>query len=138
MISVNNTANGSILSIKNIAQTLVKNAELVEEWLSVHHSGKKILSFDQDAEAEFPSTKDDPRVEEARISIIESTEILRDLLRGPGEVLRGVCWGVCLYFSLPCIAETSESNNKTNPITSQSIILFSNAYTAMASSIKSR
>ncbi|KAL8911226.1 MAG: hypothetical protein Q9171_003573 [Xanthocarpia ochracea] len=50
-------------------------------------------SFEQDAEHEFPSTAGEVEIEATRSSILDDTSTIHDLLLGPCEVLRRICWG---------------------------------------------
>lgn len=79
-------------SIKELSDKIASNSTLVEKWLA--SKKRKTLSFEQDAEEEFPSTVGDADIEAARLAILEDTNALHDLLVGPGEVLRRICWGV--------------------------------------------
>lgn len=80
-------------SIKELTERIARNSALVEEWLSGNNL--KAPSFDQDAEEEFPSTAGNTEIEAARLAVLEDTNTLHDMLLGPGEVLRRICWGVC-------------------------------------------
>jgi hypothetical protein len=79
-------------SIQTLSKNIVKNTALIEQWLATMNS--KPLSFEQDAEAEFPSTAGRADIEAARLAILDDTRTLHDLVLGPGEVLRRICWGV--------------------------------------------
>ncbi|KAM3067376.1 hypothetical protein ACMFMG_005267 [Clarireedia jacksonii] len=78
-------------SIKELSERIVNNSALVDRWLASKNA--KSPSFDQDAEEEFPSTEGDREIESARLAILEDTKTLHDLVNGPGEVLRQICWG---------------------------------------------
>ncbi|KAH8686619.1 O-methyltransferase-domain-containing protein [Phaeosphaeriaceae sp. PMI808] len=78
-------------SIQSLSESIAKNTAVIEQWLT--QKSAKPLSFDQDAEEEFPSTAGAPHIEAARLAILDDTQTLHDLIRGPGEVLRRICWG---------------------------------------------
>ncbi|KAH7076883.1 S-adenosyl-L-methionine-dependent methyltransferase [Paraphoma chrysanthemicola] len=89
-------------SILHLSENIAKNTALVEKWLT--EKGTKPLSFEHDAEEEFPSTVGASHIAAARLAILDDTQTLHDLISGPGEVLRRVCWGSidnsvqqCLY-----------------------------------------
>ena len=79
-------------SIRELGNNIARNSILVEEWLSSQNI--RAASFEQDAEQEFPSTVGAKEVEAARLAIVNDTRTIHDLLIGPGEVLRRICWGV--------------------------------------------
>jgi 6-hydroxytryprostatin B O-methyltransferase len=79
-------------SIKELSEKIASNSALVEKWLTSKNA--KAPSFEQDAEEEFPSTAGEAEIEAARLAILDDTNTLHDLLIGPGEVLRQICWGV--------------------------------------------
>jgi hypothetical protein len=90
-------------SIQSLSENIAKNTALVEQWLATKNA--KALSFEQDAEEEFPSTAGEAEVETARLAILDDTQTLHDLVLGPGEVLRRICWGVssaCATAYNPC------------------------------------
>jgi hypothetical protein len=90
-------------SIQSLSENIAKNTALVERWLATKNA--KALSFEQDAEEEFPSTAGETEVEAARLAILDDTQTLHDLVLGPGEVLRRICWGVssaCTTAYNPC------------------------------------
>ncbi|KAG8630305.1 hypothetical protein KVT40_001924 [Elsinoe batatas] len=78
-------------SLATLGKRIALNAEKVDGWLT----SKQLptLAFDQDAAEEFPSTAGREDIETARASLIDDTQTLKDLLLGPGEVVRRVCWG---------------------------------------------
>ncbi|CAI6237571.1 unnamed protein product [Periconia digitata] len=78
-------------SIQALRENITKNAALIEQWLAKKNA--KAVSFEQDAEEEFPSTAGEAEIEAARLAVIEDTQKLHDLILGPGEVLRRICWG---------------------------------------------
>ncbi|KAF7929020.1 hypothetical protein EAE99_004764 [Botrytis elliptica] len=79
-------------SIKELSERIARNSAIVEKWLA----GKNVkLSFDQDAEDEFPDTDGEPEIEAARMAVIDDTSALHDLFLGPREVLARV-WGAAL------------------------------------------
>ncbi|ERF73790.1 hypothetical protein EPUS_09284 [Endocarpon pusillum Z07020] len=78
-------------SIKELGERIASNSALVEKWLISKNA--KMPSFEQDAEEEFPSTAGDAEIEVARLAILDDTNMLHDMLIGPGEVLRRICWG---------------------------------------------
>lgn len=67
---------------------------MVNKWLASKNC--RMPSFDEDADQEFPSTAGSPEIETARLSIIDDTSALHDLIIGPSEVLRRLCWGVSI------------------------------------------
>lgn len=79
-------------SIQELGERIAANSALVNEWLA--SKKYRMPSFDQDADQEFPSTAGSPEIEIARLAIIDDTSALHDLIIGPGEVLRRLCWGV--------------------------------------------
>jgi 6-hydroxytryprostatin B O-methyltransferase len=81
-------------SIQALSENITKNTALIEQWLATKHA--KAVSFEQDAEEEFPSTAGEPEIEAARLAVLDDTRTLHDLVLGPGEVLRRICWGVSL------------------------------------------
>jgi hypothetical protein len=90
-------------SIQSLSENIAKNTALVEQWLTTKNA--KALSFEQDADEEFPSTAGEAEVEAARQAILDDTQTLHDLVLGPGEVLRRICWGVSSAFATaynPC------------------------------------
>lgn len=95
-------------TITALATRIAAQAALLEE--AIHAKGLKYPSFDQDADAEFPSIdsidsidsnyEDDGSgdiLEDARAQLLEDTRTLHDLLLGPAEVVRRVCWSVRAY-----------------------------------------
>jgi O6-methylguanine-DNA--protein-cysteine methyltransferase len=89
-------------TIETLRERISYNSALVEEWIA--SKGVPAPSFDQAAPESFPSTKGSPEIEAARLAILEDTCQLHDLISGPGEVLRRVCWGAidnavqqCIY-----------------------------------------
>lgn len=79
-------------SIKELSERIASNSVLVEKWLTSQNA--KVPSFEQDADEEFPSTAGEAKIEGARLAILDDTNTLHDMLIGPGEVLRRICWGV--------------------------------------------
>lgn len=79
-------------SIKALSERIARNSAQAEKWLA--SKNVKVPSFEQDAEEEFPSTAGEAEIEAARSAILDDTSTLHDLLIGPGEVLRRICWGV--------------------------------------------
>lgn len=79
-------------TIQTLSERIAKNTALIEQWLAEKDS--KPLSFGQGADAEFPSTAGHPEIEAARLAVLDDTRTLHDLVLGPGEVLRRICWGV--------------------------------------------
>lgn len=79
-------------SIKDLSERIASNSALVEKWLA--SKSAKVPSFEQDAEEEFPSTAGEAQIEAVRLAILDDTNTLHDMLIGPGEVLRRICWGV--------------------------------------------
>jgi hypothetical protein len=77
-------------SIQELSERIARNTALVEQWLSSNNH--KMPSFDHDADGEFPSTDDNPEIEQARMAVIDDTSALHDLLLGPREVMSRV-WG---------------------------------------------
>jgi hypothetical protein len=110
-------------SIQKLSENIARNTALVEQWLATKNA--KPLSFDQDAEAEFPSTAGEAEIETARLAILDDTKKLHDLVLGPGEVVRRLCWGVS--------ASSPRYKMLANVVTSQSTTQCSNAYTISAS-----
>lgn len=80
-------------SIQALGARIAKNSGLIDKWLA--ENSIRAPSFAEDADEEFPSMSGAPEIEAARLAVIEDTKTLHDLLLGPGEVLRRVCWGVC-------------------------------------------
>ncbi|KAI4222483.1 MAG: hypothetical protein L6R40_008583 [Gallowayella cf. fulva] len=88
-------------SFQEISTRINRNSVLIEEWLSSKNA--RVSSFEQGAE-DFPSTFGENKVEAARLAILNDTMMIHDLLIGPGEVLRRICWGAidnavqqCIY-----------------------------------------
>lgn len=79
-------------SIQELGERIAANSAVVNKWLASMKCQRP--SFDQDADQEFPSTVGMPEIETARLAIIDDTSALHDLIIGPGEVLRRLCWGV--------------------------------------------
>lgn len=79
-------------SIKQLSEKIARNSAIVEQWLA--SKNVRGPSFEQDAEEEFPSTAGEAEIGAARLAILDDTNTLHDLIAGPGEVLRGICWGV--------------------------------------------
>ena len=79
-------------SINELSKRITSNSALVEKWLA--NKKAKVPSFEQDAKEEFPSTAGETEIEVARLAIMEDSNTLHDMLIGPGEVLRRICWGV--------------------------------------------
>jgi len=79
-------------SIKQLGERIAANTAKIDAWLATKNV--KTPSFDQDADAEFPSADGDAEVEAARLAILDDTNTLHDLTQGPGEVIRRICWGV--------------------------------------------
>ena len=79
-------------SITELGERITANSKLIADWLI--NKNAKALSFEQDAEEEFPSTAGNVEIEAARMAILDDTSTVHDLLLGPGEHLRRICWGV--------------------------------------------
>lgn len=79
-------------SLIQLSERIASNSALVEKWLASNNA--KVPSFEQDAEQEFPSTAGEAEIEAARIATLDDANTLHDMLIGPGEVLRRICWGV--------------------------------------------
>ncbi|KAF2827805.1 S-adenosyl-L-methionine-dependent methyltransferase [Ophiobolus disseminans] len=117
--------------ITHLSENIAKNTALVGQWLASQNA--KELTFEQDATAEFPDTVGEPNVEKARLAILDDTKTLHDLIAGPGEVLRRICWGSVDNSAQQCIyhfnvlgavpldggATYDEISTKTNLSTSQ-------------------
>ena len=123
----------NMASIKELSERIACNSALVEEWLTSKNA--KVPSFEQDADEEFPATAGEAKIEEARLAVLDDTNTLHDMLIGPGEVLRRICWGVsrmrhCVHklWRDPWLRHTPR------PLT----MPFSNAYTTSTSSRPSR
>lgn len=84
------------MSVQELGERIARNSALVNQWLASKEH--KSPSFHQDADQEFPSTADSPDLENARLAIIDDTSALHDLIIGPGEVLRRLCWGVSILY----------------------------------------
>lgn len=84
-------------SVQELGERIARNSALVNKWLASKKC--KIPSFHQDADQEFPSTANSPEIETARLAIIDDTSALHDLIIGPGEVLRRLCWGVSILYT---------------------------------------
>ncbi|KAI4120031.1 MAG: hypothetical protein LQ338_007211 [Usnochroma carphineum] len=89
-------------SLIQLSERIASNSALVEKWLASNNA--KVPSFEQDAEQEFPSTAGEAEIEAARIATLDDANTLHDMLIGPGEVLRRICWGAidnavqqCIY-----------------------------------------
>lgn len=82
-------------SFTDFAARIASNAGVLDYHLK--SNGFKAPSFDKDAEPEFPNPKHDPLVESARVTLIDDTRALRDLVQGPAQVLRELCWGVSKF-----------------------------------------
>ena len=79
-------------SIKELSERIASNSVLVEKCLASKNF--KVPSFEQDADEEFISTAGDAELDAARLTILDDTNTLHDMLLGPGEALRRICWGV--------------------------------------------
>lgn len=79
-------------SIQELSERIASNSALVERWLASKNA--RILSFEQDAEDEFPDTAGELKIEAARMAVIDDTSALHDLLLGPREVLARIWGGV--------------------------------------------
>jgi len=99
-------------SIQTLSQNIAKNTALIEQWLATKNA--KPLSFEQDADEEFPSAAGEPEIEAARLAILDDTRTLHDLVLGPGEVLRRICWGVStIKKRFVALAKTHDSSPLT-------------------------
>lgn len=79
-------------SIKELGERIATNTAKIDAWLAAQNN--KAPSFDQDSDAEFPSTEGNAEIEAAKLAILDDTNTLHDLTQGPGEVIRRLCWGV--------------------------------------------
>ena len=79
-------------SIKELGSRIASNSAQIESWLASKQA--RARSFSEDAEEEFPSTAGEAEVDSVRLAVLDDTSTLHDLLIGPGEVLRRICWGV--------------------------------------------
>ncbi|KAL8791881.1 MAG: hypothetical protein Q9195_005543 [Heterodermia aff. obscurata] len=79
-------------SIRELSERISANSALVEQWLSRNNA--EVPSFERDAKEEFPDTAGESEIEAARLAIVDDTNTIHDMLIGPGEVLRRICWGV--------------------------------------------
>ena len=86
-------------SIKELGERIARNGALIDKWLADKNA--KPPSFAADADEEFPAAADDATVEAARLALLDDTSTVHDLLLGPGEVLRRICWGVSPLAPLP-------------------------------------
>ncbi|TVY82592.1 O-methyltransferase bik3 [Lachnellula suecica] len=78
-------------SLVDIASRISSNTALLNK-----HLASKVLqtpTFDKDAEEDFHSLTDAPKIEAAREALLEDTNRLHDLVLGPANVLRRICWG---------------------------------------------
>ncbi|KAJ5196749.1 hypothetical protein N7449_007228 [Penicillium cf. viridicatum] len=78
-------------SFADLTTRIASNAGVLDYHLKSNEF--KVPSFDENAESEFPNPKHDPHVEAARVALIDDTRTLRDLVQGPAQVLRELCWG---------------------------------------------
>jgi hypothetical protein len=83
-------------SFTDLTTRIASNAGILDYHLRFNEF--KAPSFDENAEPEFPNPKHDAYVEAARVAIIDDTRTLRDLVQGPAQVLRELCWGVSYLF----------------------------------------
>lgn len=79
-------------TIKQLNERIASNTAIIDAWLN--QTKAKAPSFAEDGDEEFPSTIGLPTIEAARVALIEDTKSLHDLLSGPGDVVRLLCWGV--------------------------------------------
>ena len=79
-------------SIKELRETIDSNSALVEKCLASKHA--QVPSFEQEAEREFLSTAGNIKIDAACFTFLDDTNTLHDMLIGPGEALRRICWVV--------------------------------------------
>ncbi|PWY67993.1 S-adenosyl-L-methionine-dependent methyltransferase [Aspergillus sclerotioniger CBS 115572] len=81
-------------TLSEIAAHITEHAKLLDE----HLQSKNLPppSFAIDAPPDFPNPEKDPRVEAARVALIEDTQTLRNLALGPAHVVREVGWSLLL------------------------------------------
>ncbi|KKK26968.1 hypothetical protein ARAM_007096 [Aspergillus rambellii] len=77
-------------SIIDIAQQITSNAGVIDNYIK--SNGLKPLSWDSDADLEFPNPNNDPTIDAARFALIEDTRKLRDLMLGPTDLMRELSW----------------------------------------------
>lgn len=85
-----------VAGLQALGLRIAENSRLVDEWLA--RNKFQTPTFDQNADDEFPSTAGDPAVDAARLALLEDANTLHDLVLGPGEVLRRICWGVRIEY----------------------------------------
>ena len=76
-------------SLIEVAKRIAAQATVVEKFLSDH--GHKLPSFDKDAAESFPDLSEDPAAQEARLSLIDDSKLLLDLLLGPADLINRLC-----------------------------------------------
>lgn len=79
-------------SIQDLGARIARNSALIDQWLSNKHAG--VPSFEDRGGGIFLSTTGVDEIETARLAVVNDTMAIHDLLIGPGEVLRRICWGV--------------------------------------------
>ncbi|PYI09331.1 O-methyltransferase [Aspergillus sclerotiicarbonarius CBS 121057] len=79
-------------TLSDLAARITLHAKLLDEHLQSNNLPTP--SFSIDAPPDFPNPDKDPRVEAARVALIEDTQTLRNLALGPGQVVRQVGWSI--------------------------------------------
>lgn len=87
-----------MISIKELSERVARNSVLTEKWLASNST--RMPSFEQDAGHGIPVTTGDVEIEAVRSAILDDISAIHDLLIGPGEVLRRICWGVSEDYQL--------------------------------------
>ncbi|KAL8974402.1 MAG: hypothetical protein Q9197_001371 [Variospora fuerteventurae] len=80
-----------MISIKELSERVARNSVLTEKWLDSNST--RVPSFEQDAGHGIPVTTGDVEIEAVRSAMLDDISAIHDLLVGPGEVLRRICWG---------------------------------------------
>ncbi|CAO1603738.1 hypothetical protein XANCAGTX0491_007317 [Xanthoria calcicola] len=91
-----------MISIQDLGARIARNSALIDQWLSDKHA--RVPSFEDGGGGIFLSTAGVDEIETARLAVVNDTMTIHDLLIGPGEVLRRICWGAidnavqqCIY-----------------------------------------
>lgn len=95
-----------MVSLVDVAMRIIANATIVEKSLSDH--GHQFPSFDKDAAESFPDLSKELAVQDARLSLIDDSKVLHDLLLGPADLINRLCQSV----RIPSTKNEKHVNNK--------------------------
>jgi 6-hydroxytryprostatin B O-methyltransferase len=86
-------APSDLATLAVLGNRIAANAILLEK--SLESRGLRQPSFNQDVDEDELSTADeDSSASDARVALLEDTQMLHDLILSPAEVLRKICWSV--------------------------------------------